>query len=389
MLYKKYILLLLFLGILSNISAQYRDASEIRNFNHSLILSGINGKIEKIQFSEFGELRSRINSNARFLYQGQEFEPFLGLYFFQSRLYQPLLKRFFQPDPYSQYFSVYLFVGSDPINYIDADGQFGKPLILYEEIQKEGGSISDTTQDFLDEAVDSYQYSLGDFMNGKIGKLPDWNGNVFIKAHMSVEKAHNLELEQVHGNLASNIESDKLKYFWNKEGKFTTVEIDSKEFGRQLRYFAEYQETPIENIVSGGCQGSATGHLIGQGYAERPAIESDFPIPKSGKLGVTVFGLKEGYMGFYVGEAVTRPEESGALPLERSRFYAVPENAPIQETYERIGDGEERVSGYAIDHGHNIRESLDYAEGEELQDFADARIPNVLNPVIEDFHIPY
>ncbi|PWB88518.1 hypothetical protein C5688_20575 [Methylocystis sp. MitZ-2018] len=55
-------------------------------------------------------------------FMGQEWDAEVGLYNFQSRLYDPGLCRFLQPDPGGQYASPYVFVGNDPVSLTDPDG---------------------------------------------------------------------------------------------------------------------------------------------------------------------------------------------------------------------------------------------------------------------------
>ncbi len=60
----------------------------------------------------------------RYLYMGQEFDPETGLYNFRARLYDPVLRRFYSPDPARQFASPYVFVGDSPTLHVDPSGDF-------------------------------------------------------------------------------------------------------------------------------------------------------------------------------------------------------------------------------------------------------------------------
>lgn len=58
----------------------------------------------------------------RYLYTGQELDPETGFYNYRARWYVPYLGRFLTPDPAGEFFSPYLYVGNNPINYFDPTG---------------------------------------------------------------------------------------------------------------------------------------------------------------------------------------------------------------------------------------------------------------------------
>ena len=60
----------------------------------------------------------------RYFYTGQEWDQELGLYNYHARQYDPVYaKRFLSPDPAHQFASPYIYVGNNPINYVDFNGR--------------------------------------------------------------------------------------------------------------------------------------------------------------------------------------------------------------------------------------------------------------------------
>lgn len=66
----------------------------------------------------------------KYLFAGKEYQDasiggsVLGLYDFHARYYNPLLGRWFNPDPANQLTNPYIFCGNNPLMYVDPDGQF-------------------------------------------------------------------------------------------------------------------------------------------------------------------------------------------------------------------------------------------------------------------------
>ncbi len=72
-----------------------------------------------------GQLNS--NYNYRYGYQGQEYDPRTEWYDFSLRAYDPRLARWFNPDPYLEFYSPYVAMGNEPGIIDPTGGQTGEP----------------------------------------------------------------------------------------------------------------------------------------------------------------------------------------------------------------------------------------------------------------------
>ncbi len=284
---------ILFLGFLMtlNLSAQeYTDRFNIKDYISNEVIRVEKRNVEKIILSPYGKtLQSNQQLNRDYSFQGQESDFDLGLYFFPSRIYSPKEKRFFQPDPKSQYFSPYLFVGADPVNIVDKDGNEGKSLILH--------GVEDGKQIETGVSNESaYDYTLSDFIQHKIPDLPEWNGNVYVTAHMSgkgriiVETSKDLPSE----NLLA--EKGVIKKTLSSVGEGATnatssinIALEGASFGERIKQFSVANKIRLKNVVMAGCEGEVAAKKAVSGFDE---VSS--PGLWRGR-GVNFFGTKKGY----------------------------------------------------------------------------------------------
>ncbi|GLI56718.1 hypothetical protein PM10SUCC1_22320 [Propionigenium maris DSM 9537] len=78
----------------------------------------------EFNYSDFGETAVSGNvGDIRYRYTGQEWDEEVGEYNYLAREYDPATGRFNSPDPAREGFSPYVYVGNNPINFVDSDGK--------------------------------------------------------------------------------------------------------------------------------------------------------------------------------------------------------------------------------------------------------------------------
>lgn len=88
--------------------------------------------LQRFEYSPFGGEIYALNPNLKFdpSYTGQRYDIETGLYYYQSRYYDPMLGRFIQPDTVIQdgkdlqAYNRYAYVRNNPLKYVDPSGHF-------------------------------------------------------------------------------------------------------------------------------------------------------------------------------------------------------------------------------------------------------------------------
>ena len=130
-------------------------------------------------YGPYGE--PNIATGIRFRYTGQQFLGSLNLYYYKARFYSPALGRFLQTDPIgiADDLNLYAYVGNNPINANDPNGEFANVLIGGGTSVLLGGVIRyissggnwDAVIDTNAIAVDAALGSAGAGILGKINSL--------------------------------------------------------------------------------------------------------------------------------------------------------------------------------------------------------------------------
>lgn len=361
----------------------FLDINLFRNYQNSLILH--DDEFERKSFSNYNSYgkESKNSTSFSYTYQSQEYERQLGVYLFPSRVYSFINMRFIQPDPKSQHHSDYLYCKSDPINYIDVDGNANKPLILYGENLSGNPAEEAAFNDLKHEVKDAYYCSLRDFATGRVGDVSEWNGKIFIKSHTGTIRGKEILVQ----------ESNELSLLKRSEGILNpvsraefintyVVDLDAKALGQHLRRFSEHSGIPLRKVVVEGCEGSYAAEQIAKGYTEVGANI------KWGKT-LKVKGLKSEHYALIKGKESVERELPSVRPLSRTRFYVKHFMDQDVTRISKIKDGSMKFSRFSGIRPNGKARKYSFMEGEEIDKFVNGRIPRRMKKFYKTFKVSY
>ena len=234
-------------------------------------------------------------------------------------------------------------------------------------------------RDLKNQVRDAYYYPINDFIDEKIGDLPEWNGNVFIKSHMGIE-AHN----EISAESGSYYEGPKLDGKYRKlvfdKGKYS-VNVDAEEFGKQLRYFSEQRGVPIRNVMAGGCEGSVAAEAISRGFVAKGASAT------GNELVAT--GLRENMLAHYAGQLSTM-KYGNVTPLQETHVTVRETGTNLVGKYEDLGNKKYRLERFRkLNASKEVSEMPTLKGEQELSEFMNNRMTGEFAENFRTFRVPY
>ncbi len=213
----------------------------------------------------------------KYLYSGKEYQDAsiggspLGLYDFGARYYNPLLARWFNPDPANQFANPYIYCGNNPLMFVDPDGRFAFWLIPV--IGALIGGATYTASVAFSEGGFS-NWSWGGFFQsmgiGAVSGLASYGiGYVFDIAlsgsgigSFGIEMGRGISHGLVQGGLSALDGGD----FWSGAASGTIGSWSAKLYG-----FSDLGRTKVGSYlfsgISGGAGAAATGGNFWRGAA--------------------------------------------------------------------------------------------------------------------------
>lgn len=378
----KWIILIVCLSVSGILFGQEQtDHFSLRNYNSSELIKIGSDRVSTNVISAYGKLQSQIQTgtSGRYFFQGQEYDEVLGIYFFPARLYDANTLRFFQVDPKSQYHSSYLFVGADPVNIIDRNGEQGKPLFLYSEDHDLPGGLSEDIKSLKEAYPDAHFVPLSDVVNGDVMPLPEWNGNVFIDTHTG--DAADAQLEVERGKNPYDFKTEDLVEDVLDDGS-TRAGVSGDYLGERLRELANEKNVELKNVFVGGCEGSTAAERISEGFASSEAG------PAKG-LKARFAGAKKGRLLLYEGKG--EYYDDGIRVLNPSnRIHFVPTDKNISPKITTNENGEKFFAGFERpDPTTGVVQDIPSVDRQGILDLTEMRIPPNVASEIDVFERVY
>lgn len=319
-------------------------------------------------------IKSQPKLNDSYSFQGQQYNPELALYFFPFRTYSSVKKRFLQVDPKSQYFSPYNFVGSNPVNNIDRDGNQSKPLYIFGENHDDFYSLDKLPyEDVRAELADGYVVPMSDIVNGDVIALPDWNGDVFIFTHTSPVKGSEIEVER--GSNPQDFKTEGLDEITMSDGR-VSAQVSGEYVGERLRELSVENNVDLHNVFVGSCEGSAAAEGISTGYIGKS---------KTNLKGIKArfIGAKKGIHPHIESQSIYNKNQLTPIEKDRLRFHYGPETDKIYYRYYEDADQNAYLRLRSLTSHGRINGTLPSVNSDEINGLIQGRIPKNAEPVLD------
>lgn len=355
----------------------------IRSYNHSLAVSlGKNWASSYYTYLDYGGVKQLLKLNQRYLYHGQELDVNLSVYFFPSRTYSFKKINFQQVDPASQFHSPYLFLGADPINHIDKDGNISKSLILYQEEHDFPHSMNPGTADLV-EATNAYYVPMSDLVQDRVPNLPEWNGNVFLKGHLGHTSQREILVEASRDKslIKTGAEEGMQKAFYHPYFSSYLSVYDGEKMGRKLRQLSKKTGVHIKKVIAGGCEGNYAMDAIQYGFSEESKT--------LGKVGIKTkfYGLRDGSYVKYMGKRTFKSFKYDVFP-KHMRYYLTPTKGEHAIPFIDKKDGTKVFKDFRTRRFLWFKKDP-YIEGKEVKQLVNGRIPSKIKSFFEKFTVAY
>lgn len=345
---------------------QVKNIAIIRNYSYTLCVD-INDKKAEFHYYDTYGVKNSTTEIIPYSFQAQEYSNQLGLYFFPERSYSAIEKRFYQPDPASQYFSPFSFAGGDPVNLIDLDGAVAKPIVLYQyehraPIPKIESRVSEDLRGWV---PDAHYVSLADFTDGNYTIPSDWNGSVFIEANTS--ETGEIFSERFPKEVKLKTSRSSTAKVLQPTPDERMVALKHSKLGKSISRLSRKTGVPISSVTFSGSQGDIAAQMLG-----------DEIVKSSKKMGLKqVFetnGLKKGYYGNFL-----------SVQLAKDKALVTGEPMKLCETMPPhffVGKSDNMTDFRFDDRGRTFNiydgstdEKLDVIRGGEFEEMMSGRVP--------------
>ncbi len=163
------------------------------------------------------------------------------------------------------------------------------------------------------------------------------------------------------------------------KGKVGT-EMRGKYLGRDLRRFADTHNVRVKNITVGGCEGDAAAFDVGRGYAAGG--------PKIGET-LNTSGIKRGNFTRYFVNKEKKIMSEFNFGFPERKIYVMHKDLEDFASLKKDANGETSMTDLRGITDDDEIVDLNYAEGNEINELVDGRIPERMASDFHNFKFDY